>query len=50
MLKRQDFVNNVLDVFDYIDSLKRENELLKNAVPVSIKEEKKCIFHRCFDD
>ena len=33
MLKRQDVVNNILDMFDDIDALKMENERLKNCVP-----------------
>lgn len=33
MLKRQDVVNNILDMFDEIDALKMENECLKNCVP-----------------
>lgn len=33
MLKRQDLINDILDVYDYIDVLEMENEKLKNAVP-----------------
>ena len=33
MLKRQDLINNILDVYDYIDVLELENEKLQNAVP-----------------
>lgn len=33
MLKRQDLINDILDVYDYIDILELENEKLQNAVP-----------------
>lgn len=33
MLKRQDLINDILDVYDYIDVLELENEKLQNAVP-----------------
>lgn len=33
MLKRQDLINDILDVYDYIDVLEMENEKLQNAVP-----------------
>lgn len=37
MLKRQDLINDILDLYDYIDVLEMENERLKNAVPNSFK-------------
>lgn len=33
MIKRQELVNDILDVYDYIDVLEMENEKLQNAVP-----------------
>lgn len=33
MIKRQDLINDILDVYDYIDVLEMENEKLQNAVP-----------------
>lgn len=33
MLKRQNLINDILDVYDYIDVLEMENEKLQNAVP-----------------
>ena len=33
MIKRQDLINDILDLYDYIDVLEMENERLKNAVP-----------------
>lgn len=33
MIKRQELVNDILDLYDYIDVLEMENERLKNAVP-----------------
>lgn len=44
MLKRQDFVNNILDMFDDIDALKMENEHLKNATPKIKTQEKALTF------
>lgn len=44
MLKRQDLVNSILDVFDYIDVLKAENENLKNNVPKVKSEDKNVTF------
>lgn len=44
MLNRQGFISDVLDLYDYIDELERENERLKNSIPkVTRKEEKKGI-------
>ena len=44
MLNRQGFVSDILDLYDYIDKLERENERLKNSIPkVTRKEEKKGI-------
>ena len=33
MIKRQDLINDILDVYDYIDVLEMENEKLQNSVP-----------------
>lgn len=44
MLKRKDLVNSILDVFDYIDVLKAENENLKNNVPKVKSEDKNVTF------
>ena len=44
MLKRRDLVNSILDVFDYIDVLKAENENLKNNVPKVKSEDKNVTF------
>lgn len=33
MIKRQELVNDILDVYDYIDVLEMENEKLQNSVP-----------------
>ena len=33
MIKRQDLINGILNVYDYIDVLEMENEKLQNAVP-----------------
>lgn len=33
MIKRQDLINDILDLYDYIDVLEMENEKLQNAVP-----------------
>lgn len=33
MIKRQELVNDILDVYDYIDILEMENKKLQNAVP-----------------
>lgn len=44
MLNRQGFISDILDLYDYIDELERENERLKNSIPkVTRKEEKKGI-------
>lgn len=40
MLKRQDLINDILDVYDYIDVLELENEKLQNAVPKIRRAEK----------
>ena len=59
MLKRQDFISDVLDLYDYIDTLEIENQDLKNKLPtrrpkdkdityidvLMIKEGKEKIFH-----
>lgn len=44
MIKRQDLVNDILDVYDYIDVLEMENERLKNAVPKIRSAEKNVSF------
>ena len=44
MIKRQDLVNDILDVYDYIDVLEMENERLQNAVPKTISAEKNVSF------
>lgn len=44
MLKRQDLINDILDVYDYIDVLEMENEKLKNAVPKIRSAEKNVSF------
>lgn len=40
MIKRQDLINDILDLYDYIDVLEMENERLKNAVPKIRSSEK----------
>lgn len=59
MLRRQDEINNILDLYDYIDSLEMENQNLKNRIPnvkskdknityidvLMIEEGKEKIFH-----
>ena len=44
MLKRQDLINDILDVYDYIDVLELENEKLQNAVPKIRSAEKNISF------
>lgn len=44
MIKRQDLVNDILDIYDYIDVLEMENERLKNAVPKIRSAEKNVSF------
>lgn len=44
MITRQDLVNDILDVYDYIDALEMENERLKNAVPKIRSAEKNVSF------
>lgn len=44
MLKRQDLINDILDVYDYIDVLEMENEKLQNAVPKIRSAEKNVSF------
>lgn len=44
MLRRQDEINNILDLYDYIDVLEMENEHLKNAVPKIRSAEKSVSF------
>ena len=44
MLKRQDLINDILDLYDYIDVLEMENERLKNAVPKIRSAEKSVSF------
>lgn len=44
MIKRQELVNDILDVYDYIDVLEMENERLKNAIPKNFKKEKDVSF------
>lgn len=44
MIKRQDLVNDILDVYDYIDVLEMENERLQNAVPKIKTKEKNVSF------
>lgn len=44
MLKRQDLINDILDVYDYIDVLELENEKLQNAVPKIRSAEKSVSF------
>ena len=44
MLKRQDLINDILDVYDYIDVLEMENEKLQNAVPKIRSAEKSVSF------
>lgn len=39
MIKRQELVNDILDLYDYIDALEKENERLKDSVPkITTKE------------
>lgn len=40
MIKRQELVNDILDLYDYIDVLEMENERLKNAVSKNLRKEK----------
>lgn len=40
MIKRQELVNDILDLYDYIDVLEMENERLKNAVSKNSRKEK----------
>ena len=40
MIKRQELVNDILDLYDYIDVLEMENERLKNNFPKDYKKEK----------
>lgn len=44
MLKRQNLINDILDLYDYIDVLEMENERLKNAVPKIRSAEKSVSF------
>jgi hypothetical protein len=44
MLRRQEEINNILDLYDYIDVLEMENERLKNAVPKIRSAEKSVSF------
>lgn len=44
MIKRQELVNDILDVYDYIDVLEMENERLQNAVPKIRNNEKNVSF------
>ena len=44
MIKRQELVNDILDLYDYIDVLELENERLKNAIPKTVKNEKNASF------
>lgn len=44
MIKRQDLINDILDLYDYIDVLEMENERLKNAVPKIRSAEKSVSF------
>lgn len=40
MIKRQELVNDILDVYDYIDTLELENERLKGDIPKVQTQEK----------
>lgn len=42
MLNRQGLISDILDLYDYIDNLERENERLKSSIP-KVKENKKGI-------
>ena len=44
MIKRQDLINDILDLYDYIDVLEMENEKLQNAVPKIKSAEKSVSF------
>lgn len=44
MIKRQDLINDILDVYDYIDVLEVENEKLQNSVPKIRSAEKSVSF------
>lgn len=44
MIKRQNLINDILDVYDYIDVLEMENEKLQNAVPKIRSAEKSVSF------
>lgn len=44
MIKRQELVNNILDVYDYIDVLEMENEKLQNSVSKIRSAEKNVSF------
>lgn len=39
MIKRQELVNDILDLYDYIDVLEKENERLKDSVPKTTTKE-----------
>jgi hypothetical protein len=40
MIKRQELVSDILDLYDYIDSLEMENQNLKNRIPKVKSEDK----------
>lgn len=44
MIKRQELINDILDLYDYIDVLEMENEKLQNAVSKIRSEEKSVSF------
>jgi hypothetical protein len=44
MIKRQELVNDILDLYDYIDVLELENERLKNNFPKVRTNEKNVTF------
>lgn len=44
MIKRQDLINDILDVYDYIDILEMENKKLQNYVP-KIRSTEKSVSH-----
>ena len=44
MIKRQELVNDILDLYDYIDALEKENKCLKDSEPKISTQEKPLSF------
>lgn len=47
MIKRQELVNDILDLYDYIDALEKENKCLKDSEPKTSTQEKPLSFIDC---